>query len=85
MRIHPHQLRGALAPVLALLAALVLLPFQAWAWGADGHRLVATVAEGLPTPAAKAEADRLLAQEPGSTLASISTWADEARTPEAAP
>jgi hypothetical protein len=53
------------------------LPAQAWAWGADGHRLVATVAEGLLTPAAKAEADLLLAQEPGSTLASIWTWADD--------
>jgi hypothetical protein len=57
---------------------------QALAWGADGHRLVATVAEGFLTPAARAEAASLLALEPGATLASVSTWADEVRNPATA-
>jgi hypothetical protein len=45
-----------------------------------GHRIVATVAEHQLTPRARAEVDRLLALEPGATLASVSTWADEHRT-----
>jgi nuclease S1 len=53
----------------------------AWAWGAQGHRLVAELAEPLLTPAASAEVARLLALEPGATLTSISTWADEVRSP----
>ncbi len=74
--------RAAAAAVT--LAAAVAAPGSACAWGADGHRLVATVAEGLLTPEAKAEADRLLALDPGATLASISTWADEVRSPATA-
>jgi hypothetical protein len=52
------------------------------AWGADGHRLIARVAEQQLSPAARAEVERLLALEPGSSLASISTWADEHRSPQ---
>jgi hypothetical protein len=33
------------------------------------------------TAKAKAEIDKLLALEPGKTLASLSTWADERRNP----
>lgn len=54
------------------------------AWGAVGHRIVATVAEHQLTPRARAEVDRLLALEPGATLASVSTWADEHRTRQTA-
>jgi len=43
--------------------------------------LIAAEAQQLLTPAARAEVDRLLALEPGATLASISTWADETRSP----
>lgn len=81
IRFIPHARQLSLA---LTVAALGLLPLQVRAWGADGHRLVATVAEGLLTPAAKAEAERLLALEPGATLASISTWADEVRNPATA-
>ena len=63
---------GALAPSLTL------------AWGADGHRLVAEESQQLLSPAARAEVDKLLALEPGATLASISTWADETRSRETA-
>ena len=63
------------------LAAGTLAPSLVFAWGADGHRLVAAQAQQLLTPAARAEVDRLLALEPGATLASISTWADETRSP----
>jgi len=71
--------------VASVLAGLASLPLHAVAWGADGHRLIADVAEGLLSVPAKNEVLRLLALEPGATLASVSTWADEARTPVTAP
>ncbi|MBE0548114.1 MAG: S1/P1 nuclease [Rubrivivax sp.] len=57
---------------------------QAYAWGAEGHRLVATIAERQLSPAAKSAVAQLLALEPGATLESISTWADEVRSPATA-
>lgn len=67
------------------LAGMACMPLHAVAWGADGHRLIAEVADGMLSAPAKTEALRLLALEPGATLASVSTWADEARTPTTAP
>jgi len=61
------------------LAAMALLPAQALAWGAQGHRLVARIAETRLDPAARAEIDHLLATEPGDTLSSIAPWADQLR------
>jgi hypothetical protein len=60
------------------------IPDMAKAWGADAHRIVAAVALTQLRPAALAEVNRLLAIEPGSTLESISTWADEVRSPTTA-
>lgn len=54
------------------------------AWGADGHRLNAELAHSQLTPAAQSAITRLLAAEPGSTLTSVSTWADEVRSPSTA-
>jgi len=70
-------------PIAALLTALCL-PFNASAWGFEGHRLIAELAEAQLTAEARAEVSRLLALEPGATLASISTWADENRSPSTA-
>jgi len=70
---------------LGLAVPLLLSGGAAQAWGAEGHRLVASVAEQGLSPAARAEVQRLLALEPGSTLASISTWADEHRSPQTGP
>lgn len=70
------SLRRFLLAVLLLGAAV-----SAHAWGRDVHRLVAELATERLTPAASAEVDRLLASEPGATLASIATWADEVRSP----
>ena len=61
------------------LATIALLPAPAFAWGAQGHRLVARIAETRLDPAAKAEINRLLATEPGDTLSSIAPWADQLR------
>jgi len=66
-------------------AALSGLPLQAHAWGADGHRLIAALAERQLSEPARREATRLLSLEPGATLASIATWADETRSPKTAP
>lgn len=60
------------------------MPLQALAWGSTGHQVIASLAERQLTPAAQAQVQALLAQEPGSTLASISTWADERRNPTTA-
>jgi nuclease S1 len=53
---------------------------SAHAWGAEGHRLIAEMAQMQLTPAAAAEVDRLLSHEPGATIVSVSTWADEKRS-----
>ncbi len=55
-----------------------------WAWGTDGHRLIAEYANSRLSPAARTQVDRLLALEPGATLASVSTRADEVRSPTTA-
>lgn len=56
----------------------------AWAWGREGHQIIAGLAYAQLTPAAREQVDRLLALEPGETLESISTWADEHRSPATA-
>lgn len=54
------------------------------AWGAEGHRLIGELADRQLTPAARVEVARLLAAEPGATLSSIATWADEIRSRDTA-
>jgi hypothetical protein len=61
------------------------MPLQALSWGAEGHHVIAKLAEAQLTPKARAEVNRLLAQEPDVTMASVSTWADEHKSPATAP
>jgi hypothetical protein len=68
-----------------ILIAALCLPLQALSWGAEGHQVIAKLAESQLTPKAFSEVNRLLAMEPDATLASISTWADEHRNPATAP
>lgn len=75
---------ASLIPATALALALTLVSTDALAWGAQGHRLVARVAETRLTPAAQAEVDRLLASEPDPTLHAIAPWADELRAKDPA-
>jgi hypothetical protein len=63
---------------------LALLASTAHAWGTQGHQVIASLAQAQLTAKAKAEIDKLLAMEPGATLESISTWADEHRNPTTA-
>jgi hypothetical protein len=49
---------------------------QCWAWGREGHRLTALVAEQYLTPKTRAQIVELLHRE---TLADVASWADEYR------
>lgn len=77
---------SAVRKAIALLIAtsLMLATTLSWAWGRAGHRLVAELAEQRMSAPARRELQRLLALEPGETLMSISTWADEVRSPTTA-
>jgi hypothetical protein len=61
------------------------MPLQALSWGAEGHQVIAKLAESQLTPKARAEVNHLLDQEPDATMASVSTWADEHKSPATAP
>ena len=69
-----YATKAALASLTALFIS------NALAWGEQGHQVIANLAAAQLTAKARAEVDRLLALEPGETLQSISTWADEHRT-----
>lgn len=71
------QTRHALLPLLAL--AGVFAAGDALAWSAEGHRIVARIAEAGLTPEARAEAARLLGDASDSPLTGIATWADDLR------
>jgi len=61
---------GALLIVLGLTG-------PALAWGSEGHRIVAEIAEQYLEPATARQVRELLAIENATTLAQVSTWADE--------
>ena len=75
MRKPPKISAWALCLALGAFAAM-----SAQAWGPVGHRVVAELAYGQLSPAARKQVDSLLAQESGATLGSIASWADETRT-----
>jgi hypothetical protein len=58
---------------------MALLITNVYAWGKEGHQVVAKLAETQLSAKARIEVDRLLALEPGATLSSVSTWPDEQR------
>jgi len=59
--------------VLATLLGARLL----FGWGIEGHRLVVRIANGMLTPAARAEIAHTLA--PGESLEALASWADDIR------
>ncbi len=75
---------GAAAFALAVLLAPT---GRALAWGSEGHRIVADIAEQYLDPETARQVRELLAIENATTLAEVSTWADEIRRqrPETAP
>ena len=62
-------------PSSALVAALLLAPGQAFAWGAEGHEVVAGIALRELTPGARAQVAHLLGSD--VMLVQQSNWADE--------
>ena len=76
-------MKNSIRTTLILTLGLAL-NVSAHAWGIEGHQVVALIADKHLTPAARAEVNRLLAMEPGETLSTISTWADEHRSSQTA-
>jgi len=73
-----HGFRGG----VLLFLILVFAPRQGWAWGREGHRLTALIAEQYLAPEVKAQIEALLRADgdPNASLADIAPWADEYRT-----
>jgi hypothetical protein len=71
--------------ILGVLCVLFLCRNEAWGWGNDAHRLIAEQAERQLQPRVLAEVQRLLSAEPGATMGSVASWADENRTRTDAP
>jgi hypothetical protein len=65
-----------LAIVLLLVSAL---PSRAFAWGSEGHRIVAEIAEQHLMPAIAKQVRDLLAIENSTSLADVANWADQIR------
>src|SRR5580692_10642005 len=68
-------MKNILAPLL--LAASFISPSEAFAWGDEGHRIVALIAASELTPQAKTQVESLLGGDASSSMADLSTWADE--------
>lgn len=80
--------RGAVsrATRIALVAtALLLSSLPALAWGPEGHRIVAQIAEDHLNPAAQAAVAEILSGEAEPTLAGVSSWADAVRDERSGP
>jgi hypothetical protein len=60
----------------AILALILCAPIPSFAWGPEGHRVVADIARAHLTKGARGRVRELLGTD---DLASISTWADEVR------
>ena len=65
----------------AAVAALtiILVPAHAFAWGREGHIIVAEIAEQYLEPAAARQVRELLRIENDTTLAEVANWADDIR------
>lgn len=67
--------------IFLTIAIVVWLPERTAAWGIRGHQVIARIAMArLSTTARQAIAELL---EPGETLESVSTWADQIKTERA--
>jgi hypothetical protein len=60
-------------------AVLLILPTLAFAWGGEGHQVVALIAETGLTPEAKAAYHELLGADVHIYDAEIASWADQVR------
>jgi RNAse (barnase) inhibitor barstar len=65
---------------ILIISLQLLFMKAAFAWGVEGHQVVAQIAQSQLSPKAQAEISKLLMLEPGSSMVSISTWPDEHAT-----
>jgi hypothetical protein len=64
---------------LALLLLIVSAGGEARAWGREGHRIVADIAERFLAPEAARQVQALLALENKTSLVDVADWAEEIR------
>ncbi len=88
--LYPRQLVRNTATAAAAVCVTALLSAHAgpaFAWGSEGHHIIADIAEQYLEPATAQQIHELLALENVTTLAAVSTWADDIRAqrPETAP
>lgn len=71
-------------PLAALAAWFALAPQSAFAWGFEGHEVIAAIARNYLTPDVRQRVDQLLAADTdsltGHDMMSESTWADRYRS-----
>jgi nuclease S1 len=94
------QLRRLAAGTALVSGLLLLAPCPGWAWGCQGHQVVAFIAEKHLTPHARAMVEKILKDgpidpaldryckdAPADAMADASTWADDFRSghPETGP
>jgi hypothetical protein len=75
----PYQCRLSLALLVVVLIILLSIPAKCLAWGFEAHRVIAEIAEQYLEPQTARQIRDLLAIENVTTLAEVSTWADEIR------
>jgi hypothetical protein len=63
--------------LICCLSIVLLLPANLFAWGREGHAIVAQIAESRLTPKAREGVEALLAKR--STMSSVASWADTIR------
>jgi hypothetical protein len=64
---------------LIYITLLIAAPTAALAWGSEGHRIVAEIAEQHLDPVAAKQVRDLLAIENATTLADVANWPDQIR------
>ena len=72
----------------AIVLAVGVTPAPSFAWGVEGHRIIAAIAADELTPAAKTQIEQLLGSgDVSAAMMDASTWADEIRLqrPQTAP
>ncbi|HEV2549587.1 MAG TPA: S1/P1 nuclease [Stellaceae bacterium] len=67
--------------IAAAMVLMLALSGRALAWGSEGHRVIAEIAEQYLELETARQVRDLLAIENATTLAAVSTWADEIRGP----
>jgi len=73
-----------LSTILVAASLACLAPRPALAWGRDGHRIIAKIAEAHLTAETAAQVRAILAYRPGDTMENVASWADTARNAETA-